>query len=81
MKLEECERMAREFVQDRKNSEDIHITGVKRKTPEHVEVKGTCEGKKFTVELNVNQAEVTAYDFSEDIGEFGPSDRYRLVRE
>lgn len=75
MKLEECEKMAEEFVRGKRNVKNIKITGVRRKNPMSIEVKGTCEGTKFLVELDTDLGEITAYDFTEDTGEFGSSIR------
>ncbi|TRO53246.1 hypothetical protein E2P71_06485 [Candidatus Bathyarchaeota archaeon] len=71
MKLEECEKIAEDFIQGKRNVKDVKITSVRRKGPLNVEVKGYCEGTKFMVELDTDLAEITAYDFNEDIGEFG----------
>jgi hypothetical protein len=81
MKLEECERLAEEFIRGKRNVKNVKITGVRRKNPREIEVKGYCEDTKFLVELDADLAEITAYDFSDDIGGFDPSKGFSPIKE
>lgn len=83
MKIEECEKMAEDFLRSRKGSQEIKITGVKRIDPNTIEVKGYCEDSRFTVELDTNLAEVVAYDFDSSMVTADPTSGvpYKPVRE
>ena len=70
MKLTDCEKMAEEFVRGKRGSKSIKVTGIKSKDMNTVEVKGYCEDTRFTVEVDKNQSEITAYDFIDDDGGF-----------
>ncbi len=70
MKLSECEKLAEEFVQGKRGSKEVKVTGIKNISPNKVEVKGYCEDTRFTIEIAKDLSEVTAYDFIDDDGRF-----------
>ncbi len=68
MKMEDCEKLAEEFVRGKRGAKKVKITGVKMKDPVTYEVKGYCEDTRFNLEINTDQADVIGYDFLDDHG-------------
>lgn len=70
MKINDCEKLAEEFVQGKRGAKKIKVTGVKNISATAIEVKGYCEDTRFTVEINKDLGEIAAYDFIDDDGKF-----------